>query len=213
VKAPSYESPARVQSNFPQQFSDDFASQKPVGVLKTPAPQSNAASASDICSRVAGGFNPRRTAGAFRSSHFSIRSQINFIIPNRVNRSHRLSEIRLLGLPSITFRVIDTESILAKVRIAMSKVTSKLQVTLPKALADQYGITPGDQVEWIAAGEVIKVLPPSANTPASNPQSRLKLFDQSTIRQQRRQKDRASVSKRAGRGWNREDLYDGRGSR
>lgn len=94
----------------------------------------------------------------------------------------------------------------------MSKVTSKLQVTLPKALADQYGITPGDEIEWIAAGEVIKVLPPSANAPAVHPQSRLKLFDQSTVRQKHRQKGRVSARKLTNRGWTREDLYDGRRS-
>ena len=31
----------------------------------------------------------------------------------------------------------------------MAKVTSKLQVTLPKALADQYGIEPGDEIGWV----------------------------------------------------------------
>lgn len=91
----------------------------------------------------------------------------------------------------------------------MSKVTSKLQVTLPKALADRYKITPGDEIEWVAAGEVIKVLPPANNAAASNPQTRLKLFDQSTVRQQRRQKDRAPSGKVTGRGWTREDLYNG----
>jgi AbrB family looped-hinge helix DNA binding protein len=30
----------------------------------------------------------------------------------------------------------------------MSKVTSKLQVTIPKALAVKYGIRPGDEVRW-----------------------------------------------------------------
>ena len=34
----------------------------------------------------------------------------------------------------------------------MSKVTSKLQVTLPKTIADRYGIQPGDEIEWSAAG-------------------------------------------------------------
>ena len=30
----------------------------------------------------------------------------------------------------------------------MSKVTSKLQVTLPKAIAQAHGIRPGDEIEW-----------------------------------------------------------------
>ena len=39
----------------------------------------------------------------------------------------------------------------------MPKVTSKLQLTVPKAIADQYGIRPGDELEWIPAGESIRV--------------------------------------------------------
>ena len=42
----------------------------------------------------------------------------------------------------------------------MAKVTSTLQVTVPKALADRYGIGPGDEIEWEAAGDVIRVVPP-----------------------------------------------------
>jgi AbrB family looped-hinge helix DNA binding protein len=39
----------------------------------------------------------------------------------------------------------------------MPKVTSKLQLTVPKKIADQYGIRPGDELEWIPAGESIRV--------------------------------------------------------
>ena len=38
-------------------------------------------------------------------------------------------------------------------------VTSKLQLTVPKAIADQFGIRPGDHLEWVAAGEAIHVIP------------------------------------------------------
>jgi AbrB family looped-hinge helix DNA binding protein len=34
----------------------------------------------------------------------------------------------------------------------MPKVTSKLRLTVPKAIADQYGIRAGDELEWIPAG-------------------------------------------------------------
>ena len=37
----------------------------------------------------------------------------------------------------------------------MSKVTSKLQVTIPKAIADRFGIAPGDDIDWIVTGESI----------------------------------------------------------
>ncbi len=39
----------------------------------------------------------------------------------------------------------------------MSKVTSKLQVTIPKVIANQYGIKPGDEIEFLPAGESIRV--------------------------------------------------------
>ena len=40
----------------------------------------------------------------------------------------------------------------------MAKVTSKLQVTVPKAIADRFGIRPGDDIEWRAEGNAIRVL-------------------------------------------------------
>ena len=36
----------------------------------------------------------------------------------------------------------------------MAKVTSKLQLTVPKVIADEYGIKPGDQLDWVPAGDV-----------------------------------------------------------
>ena len=41
----------------------------------------------------------------------------------------------------------------------MSKVTSKLQVTVPKVIAEQYGIRPGDDIDWVSAGDSIRVIP------------------------------------------------------
>jgi len=37
----------------------------------------------------------------------------------------------------------------------MAKVTSKYQVTVPRAIAEQYSIRPGDDIDWVAAGDVI----------------------------------------------------------
>ena len=106
----------------------------------------------------------------------------------------------------------------------MAKVTSKLQVTLPKSLAEQYGIEPGSDIEWQAAGEVIRVLPPSARRSGAARPDRLASFDAATARQRARQQGRAAA--RAGlvvaggkakagaaktRGWTREELYQ-RGS-
>jgi AbrB family looped-hinge helix DNA binding protein len=90
----------------------------------------------------------------------------------------------------------------------MAKVTSKLQVTVPKALAERYGIDPGDEIEWEAAGDVIRVLPPRKE-PARNAAARLRLFDQATARQKAREKG-SSLRRPRRRGWTREELY-GRG--
>ena len=93
----------------------------------------------------------------------------------------------------------------------MSKVTSKLQLTMPKAIADQYGIRPGDDLQWIAAGEAIHVIPGGKNNLAEQARSvkeRLDLFDRATQRQRRRQRKLGkAVSRPAARGWKREDLY------
>jgi bifunctional DNA-binding transcriptional regulator/antitoxin component of YhaV-PrlF toxin-antitoxin module len=88
----------------------------------------------------------------------------------------------------------------------VAKVTSKLQVTLPKALAQRYRIKPGDEIGWEAAGDVIRVVPPRAQA-ASDSGSRLKIFDQATARQQERDRARP-LAPASGRGWTREELYD-----
>lgn len=88
----------------------------------------------------------------------------------------------------------------------MAKVTSKLQVTVPKALAKRYEIEPGDEIEWEAAGDVIRVVPPRRR-PARDVASRLKLFDQATARQRERERS-VPLAPAASRGWTREELYD-----
>ena len=89
----------------------------------------------------------------------------------------------------------------------MSRVTSKLQVTIPKALADQYGIEPGSEVEFLAAGEAIRVVPPSVNRPSRDRARRLELFDAATARIHNRHKDEPERPEPSDRGWTREDLY------
>ncbi len=88
----------------------------------------------------------------------------------------------------------------------MSKVTSKLQVTIPKALAGQFDIKPGDEIAWTAAGDSIRVVP-SNNPPDSlDVDAQLRLFDQSTERHRKRTRDE-KPRPAANRGWTREDLY------
>jgi AbrB family looped-hinge helix DNA binding protein len=93
----------------------------------------------------------------------------------------------------------------------MAKVTSKLQVTIPKAIADQYGIAPGDEVEFQAAGEVIRVIPPRRRRSAArlSPEERVRLFDAAMKRQRLREKQmRISGDRPTKRDWRREDLYN-----
>ena len=91
----------------------------------------------------------------------------------------------------------------------MTKVTSKLQVTVPKVIADRYGIRPGDEIEWVAAGETIRIIHQGRHAPSADLPLRLRLFDAATRRQQKRQAARGvRAPVRGGRGWTREELYD-----
>jgi AbrB family looped-hinge helix DNA binding protein len=91
----------------------------------------------------------------------------------------------------------------------MAKVTSKYQVTVPKVIAQQYGIRPGDDIDWVAAGDVIRVVPSAKQVSAQDRESKLRLFDQATERHRRRSAGRKAKGAQD-RGWTREDLY-GRG--
>ena len=86
----------------------------------------------------------------------------------------------------------------------MAKVTSKLQVTVPKAIADRFGIRPGDEIEFQPAGDGIRILRTERKT-ALTVEERLRLFDESSRRVRRR---RWKGKPPKDRGWTREDLYD-----
>ncbi len=88
----------------------------------------------------------------------------------------------------------------------MSKVTSKLQVTVPKEIADRYGIRPGSEIDWIPAGDTLRVVPAATAVPAIDTAERLRLFDAATTRQNKRQAG-ARAARAKSRGWKREDLY------
>ena len=91
----------------------------------------------------------------------------------------------------------------------MAKVTSKLQVTVPKALAERYGIRPGDNIRFEESGEVIRVVPANADalTEGLDIGARLDLFDAATTRQKNRESGR-QARRTSTRGWTREDLYE-----
>lgn len=87
-------------------------------------------------------------------------------------------------------------------------MTSKLQVTLPKALATQNRINPGDEILWVAAGDSIRIVPARSAPRDVAVKDRLRLFDQATRRQMQRQAGKGRVKPASGRGWSREKLYD-----
>jgi len=99
----------------------------------------------------------------------------------------------------------------------MVKVTSKLQLTVPKAIADQYGIRPGDNLDWVPAGDAIRVVRSKLNGRQGRTiEERLMLFRAMLERQRRRERhpekveeplDRPWKPHEIERGWRREDLY------
>jgi len=91
----------------------------------------------------------------------------------------------------------------------MAKVTSKLQVTIPKHIADEYGIAPGDEIDFVPAGDSIRVILPRQR-PRSllSLEERLRLFDESRARQREREKHMVlPKNPPTERDWRREDLY------
>ena len=86
-------------------------------------------------------------------------------------------------------------------------MTSKLQVTIPKKVADECGIAPGDDIEFVAAGEGLRVVLPRRAGDALVTGDRLALFDRATVRQKARQRGRRPARVRD-HGWTRADLYE-----
>ena len=92
----------------------------------------------------------------------------------------------------------------------MARVTSKLQVTIPKAVADRHAIRPGQEIEFREeAGGTLRVVVERARERerSPSPEERLALFDSATKRIRRITKEIAR-DERASRGWTREELYD-----
>ena len=100
-------------------------------------------------------------------------------------------------------------------------MTSKFQLTVPKKIADQYGIRPGDELQWLPAGESIRVelVRRKDRVPQElSVEERLALFDANTKWLDELQADQLNEAKAKGaritrenRGWTREELYEDRG--
>jgi AbrB family looped-hinge helix DNA binding protein len=94
------------------------------------------------------------------------------------------------------------------IRLGVAKITSKLQVTIPKALAEKYGLEPGDDIEWSATGSTIRIARKRPSAPI-DVCSRLELFDAATSRQRERERTGPHRPRDdSDRGWTREELYE-----
>ena len=97
-------------------------------------------------------------------------------------------------------------------------MTSKLQLTVPKKIADQYGIRPGDELEWIPAGESIRVELVRRKAKSGQQltaEERVELFDANMkwldelqAEQLKEAKAKGTRTTREDRGWTREELYE-----
>ena len=88
----------------------------------------------------------------------------------------------------------------------MSKVTSKYQVSIPRALAKRIGIRVGDELAWEDAAGALRARVATASKARMTLAERLRLFDASTARQVARDRKRR-LPRVKRRGWTREDLY------
>ena len=90
----------------------------------------------------------------------------------------------------------------------MSRVTSKLQVTVPKKLAEKHGIRPGSEIFFESATDGLRVrVPNSLRQERLTFDERLRLFDEATRRQTQRNRRLTGKNAPSDRGWKRTDLY------
>jgi AbrB family looped-hinge helix DNA binding protein len=89
----------------------------------------------------------------------------------------------------------------------MTRVTGKFQITLPKRLVDAFGISVGDEVELVAAGDAIRIVPANAIRSGLSTQEKLRLFDEATQRMKASALEK-KLPVTTDRGWTRDELYD-----
>jgi AbrB family looped-hinge helix DNA binding protein len=88
----------------------------------------------------------------------------------------------------------------------MARVTSKRQVTIPKAIADRYGIASGDELEFLPTGDAIRVQRVAEPDRGVDVRKRLEQFDRATERQLAREQRLPRHGD--DRGWRRDELYE-----
>ena len=93
----------------------------------------------------------------------------------------------------------------------MSKITSKLQITIPKAIATTCGLGPGDELEFVVRGDELRLVSGRRARRRLTTAQRLALFDEASQRQRARDKAWTGTRNAAKRGWTRDELYGDRG--
>jgi AbrB family looped-hinge helix DNA binding protein len=88
----------------------------------------------------------------------------------------------------------------------VSKVTSKNQVSIPKAIAERHAIRPGTELEFVSMGDAIRVTKKTGRQQRLSTEERLKMFAEIW---QRIRKSGTKAKRPKDRGWSREDLYAG----
>lgn len=88
----------------------------------------------------------------------------------------------------------------------MSKITSKYQVSIPRALVDKLGLKVGDDLAWEEAAGALRAQVAQSRTQRLSVAERLRLFDAASRRLSKRETARKLPARRD-RGWTRADLY------
>jgi len=89
----------------------------------------------------------------------------------------------------------------------VSRVTSKLQVTLPKAIADLHNIRPGSEIQFESGIDCIRIVVGKSRIELPL-EEKLRLLKEARKRQQLRNKDFRLPTKTVRCGWRRDDLYE-----
>ena len=92
----------------------------------------------------------------------------------------------------------------------MVRVNSNLELPIPRAIAERYGIRPGDELEVLPANDSIRVIPVRHEKSQESVAARLDRFRE-MLRQYDETADKRPAFAWDQRGWHREDLYQDRG--
>jgi AbrB family looped-hinge helix DNA binding protein len=89
----------------------------------------------------------------------------------------------------------------------MSRVTSKLQVTIPKVIADKYRIRPGDEVRWEVREPGPMMIPEASVRARLAPEERVARL-RGLMEFVRASQEGHRWPRRRKRDWTRQDLYE-----